>query len=481
MKRIITLFSGGGLFTQGAVLAGLHPVGAVEWDAKISALYANNFGSHILTSAVENVDPDVWQLPPGELDFLQSSPSCKNLSVANSKGGETYTDMTAALGVVRHLVRLQPKCFVLEQVWGYKDTISLNMILGTLKALKYHFVVCKLNAADYGTPQTRIRLFVLAVKRNLGWASIPPATHAKELSNQGSIFDLLGISSTQKWVSWYEACSDLLADLPTTDFAEWQYKRLAILADEGKFDELVKELLADNETGLMVDGQNPGGSWNTNGGIGSREHSQPSYTLVASSYKATFKAFVSDTSNGRSDTQRLTVRNDNQPLFTITADGNHRPKAFLVQSANSQSQGFAPKTEKQPCQTLATSGNWKALLIQRDGTPADEVRMRDERSPSLTLKALDQRNGHQFDALLLQQQSTTFKDYQQLSGIDRVRFLVSLGRVVSLSDRCLMRLQGVPDSYKLGNSHKLNCIVAGNGVAVPVAQAICSHLLKEVP
>lgn len=45
-----------------------------------------------------------------------------------------------------------------------------------------------------------------------------------------------------------------------------------------------------------------------------------------------------------------------------------------------------------------------------------------------------------------------------------------------LSGRCLLALQGVPDSYIMGNEI-VTCFVAGNGVSVPVAQSIIKAIL----
>ena len=51
-----TYFSGGGLVEEG--LKGIiDPVVAVEYDRKISGVYRNNFGQHIVTADVRDVDP----------------------------------------------------------------------------------------------------------------------------------------------------------------------------------------------------------------------------------------------------------------------------------------------------------------------------------------------------------------------------------------------------------------------------------------
>lgn len=75
-----TYFSGGGLVEEG--LKGIiDPVVAVEYDEKISGVYRNNFGQHIVTADVRDVDPkELVKQIDGEVEYFHASPVCKNIS-----------------------------------------------------------------------------------------------------------------------------------------------------------------------------------------------------------------------------------------------------------------------------------------------------------------------------------------------------------------------------------------------------------------
>ena len=77
-----TYFSGGGLVEEG--LKGIiDPVVAVEYDRKISGVYRNNFGQHIVTADVRDVDPkELVKHIDGEVEYFHASPVCKNYSQA---------------------------------------------------------------------------------------------------------------------------------------------------------------------------------------------------------------------------------------------------------------------------------------------------------------------------------------------------------------------------------------------------------------
>jgi site-specific DNA-cytosine methylase len=59
-------------------------------------------------------------------------------------------------------------------------------------------------------------------------------------------------------------------------------------------------------------------------------------------------------------------------------------------------------------------------------------------------------------------------------------FLKPQGEAIGykLSGRCLLALQGVPDSFLMAND-VITCFVAGNGVSVPVARALCRTIIES--
>jgi site-specific DNA-cytosine methylase len=159
-----TYFSGGGLVEEG--LKGIiDPVVAVEYDRKISGVYRNNFGQHIVTADVRDVDPkELVKQIDGEVEYFHASPVCKNYSQAKSNGGEVELDKETAKSTADFIDAVKPRVVTIENVKGYKDSEAMNIITKALDKNGYTWDSDVYNAADYGGYTSRERLIVRAVK-----------------------------------------------------------------------------------------------------------------------------------------------------------------------------------------------------------------------------------------------------------------------------------------------------------------------------
>lgn len=216
-KTIATLFSCGGGFDLGALAAGYTPVFALDFDAKALASYILNLGNHAVCADVRGYD-----FTGIKANHLHVSPSCKSSSSANKNRGETLFDVECALAICKALIQINPDTFTLENVVQYVNmqpfdskTNAFHKVLEQLQKLGYKYQYKTLNAADYGVPQTRKRLILLASKHY--YPTFPEPTHSKP-SEQQSLFEL------PDWISWYDAISDLILTLKKTDLAPWQRK-----------------------------------------------------------------------------------------------------------------------------------------------------------------------------------------------------------------------------------------------------------------
>lgn len=176
-----TYFSGGGLVEEG--LKGIiDPVVAVEYDRKISGVYRNNFGQHIVTADVRDVDPkELVKHIDGEVEYFHASPVCKNYSQAKSNSGEVELDKETAKSTADFIDAVKPRVVTIENVKGYKDSEAMKIITQALDKNGYKWDVDVYNAADFGGYTSRERLIVRAVKdgelpekpkkqpRNGGW------------------------------------------------------------------------------------------------------------------------------------------------------------------------------------------------------------------------------------------------------------------------------------------------------------------------
>lgn len=159
-----TYFSGGGLVEEG--LKGIiDPVVAVEYDRKISGVYRNNFGQHIVTADVRDVDPkELVKHIDGEVEYFHASPVCKNYSQAKSNGGEVELDKETAKSTADFIDAVKPRVVTIENVKGYKDSEAMKIITQALDKNGYKWDADVYNAADYGGYTSRERLIVRAVK-----------------------------------------------------------------------------------------------------------------------------------------------------------------------------------------------------------------------------------------------------------------------------------------------------------------------------
>jgi DNA (cytosine-5)-methyltransferase 1 len=218
MRTLRTLCSGGELFGVGARAAGYTHVDGYEIDPKIAAVAQRN-GFDVRAADVCEVDYEA--LPA--VDHLHISPSCKNASQANQKGKdesgeplprETAGDLAVADASCRAIHAHQGATFTLENVWGYRSFESFDRIRAALADAGFSYEYWHLNSADYGVPQTRKRLILIA-RRGLWRIQRPHPTHR----NGGDMFHA-------RWRGWYAAIEDILHTLPPTKPAPWQLARL---------------------------------------------------------------------------------------------------------------------------------------------------------------------------------------------------------------------------------------------------------------
>ncbi len=203
-------FTGFGGMTLGAIDAGLNVVFGAEYDPKIAEVYRLNIGDHIRVCNLLEVD--VSEFP--RVDVFHASPPCPNFSNAKTNGKETENDIALSAKVAEYIAYHLPDAFTLENVYQYRNSKSWQVIAKTLHDNGYLFNYWHVNMADYGVPQTRKRMIVIA-RRDGVMPTLPPATHAKE--------PLVGLfGGLEKWVSWYEAIEDLIPELPDCEFAPWQ-------------------------------------------------------------------------------------------------------------------------------------------------------------------------------------------------------------------------------------------------------------------
>lgn len=166
----IDLFSGLGGLTLGLKRAGFRVIGAVESDAlAVESYQLNHKGTRVWPVDIRLVDPQVVMdelgLESGRLDLLAACPPCQGFSSIRTLNRQlpVADDRNDLLLAVLPFVRaLRPKTMMMENVPGLAKDERFRTFRECLKSLGYKLKIGILNAADYGVPQRRRRLILLA-------------------------------------------------------------------------------------------------------------------------------------------------------------------------------------------------------------------------------------------------------------------------------------------------------------------------------
>jgi len=172
---VISLFAGCGGSSLGYQMAGFKELLAVEWDDNAVETFKLNFPNvpvyhGDIAKLTSNECMKLAGIKRGELDILDGSPPCQGFSTA---GKRKFDDPRNSLFMeyARLLNDLQPKVFIMENVTGiikgYMKQAYLQ-IIKTLRECGYNAKGEVLNAMYYNVPQSRERVIIIGVRKDLG-------------------------------------------------------------------------------------------------------------------------------------------------------------------------------------------------------------------------------------------------------------------------------------------------------------------------
>ena len=172
-----TFICGGGS-SMGYKLAGYHHLGGVELDPRVAEIYKHNHNPQYLYNMDIRQFNELQDLPAElyQLDLLDGSPPCSTFSTAGSRDSAWGKMKKFAEGQKKQtlddlvfvycdtILKLKPKCFVLENVSGLVKGNAKSYakrIVEYLSKNGYFVQVFLLNAAKMGVPQKRERVFFI--------------------------------------------------------------------------------------------------------------------------------------------------------------------------------------------------------------------------------------------------------------------------------------------------------------------------------
>lgn len=202
--KMIDLFCGAGGFSVGCQWAGFQTVFGIDHFAPAMQTWLKNHPHAIgCLGDIRKAEPQqvremLAQRGVDHIDLLTGGVPCQGFSRANRKHNDRDERNFLFLEYMRFVQAFMPDYIILENVSGMRSTAGGKFektIKTRMEKLGYRVSVQLVNAADFGVPQIRQRLFFVGVKKNAG-LTIP------YVFPQGEFLD------------HYRTVADAISDLP---------------------------------------------------------------------------------------------------------------------------------------------------------------------------------------------------------------------------------------------------------------------------
>ncbi|MBD9359659.1 DNA cytosine methyltransferase [Methylomonas fluvii] len=193
MLGFIDLFCGGGFGARGAVFGGGKPLLAVDaWDLATETYKANFPEATVIQKKIEEIDPFQYR-SKFRPDVLLTSPECTAHSIARGAKPGNEKSRETAISIFPWIDAFNPRWVIVENVNRMKQWERHEELITTLERYGYTVSQLLLNASEFGTPQSRKRLFLICDRDG---ATITKetllASHQKTQKNAKSIIDWSG-------------------------------------------------------------------------------------------------------------------------------------------------------------------------------------------------------------------------------------------------------------------------------------------------
>lgn len=212
----LSFFSGAGGLDIGAQIAGVKVISSLDFEKDaVETMRANPFFSHTqhFHEDIRNVKANdfatILKKNNPEKLVLLGGPPCQPFS----KAGYWKTlsqrlgpdDPRNMIGNYLNIIdEIQPDGFILENVESILHPHNIQAVedlVNTLEQMNYKHVLVKANACDYGVPQRRKRVFIIASKKAIN--RMPSPTHSEnpreELLPYERVIDWIGRFDDDKY------------------------------------------------------------------------------------------------------------------------------------------------------------------------------------------------------------------------------------------------------------------------------------------
>lgn len=236
--NILDTFAGAGGFSLGFEQSGDYTVvGAIEKDSWACETFQYNHpNAKVIVDSLENLSDEEIKLAFPNIDIVLGGPPCQGFSIANRKALDSKDPRNS---LFREFIRigsiLNPSVMIMENVPNLikaktnDKKLVIDIIIEELESLGYNVYNTILKASDYGVPQIRKRLFVIASKEPLK-NPFPKQTHIFKEDN--TLFE----SNLEKTPNLWDAISDL----PEIDAREGEFEMNYTKNSENDYQEMMR-------------------------------------------------------------------------------------------------------------------------------------------------------------------------------------------------------------------------------------------------
>lgn len=211
--KVISLFSGCGGLDLG-LEGNFSYLGEQFAENPFSVIWANDINAkatrtqqlnfphtEVINDDITKVLENNLELP--EADIVVGGFPCQDFSLAGKRQGLTVQRGQLYLSMAKVIEKVRPKLFVAENVKGllsWEGGLGIRTMISDFEELGYHVEYKLHNTANFGVPQTRERVIIIGVRKDISDKVIwPLETHSATPEETG----------LKPWVTLKEALGDL--------------------------------------------------------------------------------------------------------------------------------------------------------------------------------------------------------------------------------------------------------------------------------
>lgn len=219
--KVLDIFAGAGGFSLGFKMAGGTLVGGIEIDQWAGETLAYNHPeTQIVIRDIQTISDEeaISLFKYNKPNVIIGGPPCQGFSVCRQGRGDAKDPRnTLFQEFIRFGSIFEPDLMIMENVPNLvkiktqNEQAVIEIIKKELIDLGYHVDYSILNATDYGIPQIRRRLFIVASKVKITHP-FPPPTHTIASQTQLSFWEHSLLSCPTLW--------DAISDLPNLEAGE---------------------------------------------------------------------------------------------------------------------------------------------------------------------------------------------------------------------------------------------------------------------